>query len=128
MRVEDATSIGRSYSRTTELIPGLGASRRALTSTAWRDAYGKKRTLESYTLAKPHMSKSTREDVMEYFLNTWELNDTLFCSLANDSIFYSIPDKLRRPLIFYTAHPAALYVNKMHQAGLLGEFLAFGWR
>ena len=31
-----------------------------------------------------------------------------------------MPDKLRRPLIFYFCHPAALYVNKMHQSGLIG--------
>ena len=32
-----------------------------------------------------------------------------------DSVFYMVPDKLRRPLMFYFAHPAALYINKMHQ-------------
>ena len=46
-----------------------------------------------------------------------------FSSLKNDSVFYSIPDKLRRPLIFYFGHPAALYINKLHQAGLVGAAL-----
>jgi hypothetical protein len=77
--------------------------------------------LESYTLAKTHLSRASRTDVLEYFLNTWNLYDTLFCSLRDDSIFYSIPDKLRRPLIFYSGHTACVYVNKMHLAGLLGE-------
>ena len=32
-----------------------------------------------------------------------------------------IPDKLPRPLIFYYAHPATLYVNKMKLAGLVAD-------
>jgi hypothetical protein len=48
--------------------------------------------------------------------------DGVCCSgLKNDSCFYMIPDKLRRPLIFYYAHPAALYVNKMKLAGLVAD-------
>jgi len=48
------------------------------------------------------------------------------CSgLKNDSCFYMIPDKLRRPLIFYYAHPATLYVNKMKLAGLVADIDPF---
>lgn len=126
VRVEDDTSIGRSYSKAGELVPGIGAQRRALRTTVWRDAYWpQNKTLESYTLAKTHLSKASKEDIMAYFENTWHLTDTLFCSFRDDSVFYSIPDKLRRPLIFYSAHPAALYVNKMHQAGLLDKINPF---
>jgi hypothetical protein len=77
--------------------------------------------LESCSLAKCHLSKATREDVMEYFHNTWGITDTLFSALRDDSVFYAVPDKLRRPLCFYFVHPAALYANKMHQAGLMGK-------
>lgn len=59
-----------------------------------------------------------------YFENTWALTDTLFCSLRDDSLFYAIPDALRRPLIFYSAHAATLYANKMHLAGLVGALRA----
>ena len=48
-----------------------------------------------------------------------ELTNTLFSSLNNDSVFYMKPDKLRRPLIFYFAHGAAVYANKMALAGLM---------
>ena len=72
-------------------------------------------------MAKVNLRLSSRDEVMEYFHNTWELTDSLFSALRDDSVFYMVPDKLRRPLIFYFGHPAALYINKMHQAGLLGK-------
>jgi hypothetical protein len=123
VRVEDGTSIGRSYTDVTRKthIAGLGARRRELrTKTYAPFADGKSAVLESCTLAKCHLSKASREDVMEYFLNTWGLTESLFSGLRDDSVFYAVPDKLRRPLCFYFAHPAALYANKMHQAGLMG--------
>jgi len=43
----------------------------------------------------------------------------MFSCLATDASFYMLPDKLRRPLMFYFGHPSALYINKMHQAGLV---------
>ena len=55
-----------------------------------------------------------------------ELTNTLFSSLRDDSVFYMVPDKLRRPLIFYFAHPAAVYMNKLVLAGLAREFRQFG--
>ncbi|RYG47925.1 hypothetical protein EON67_08095 [archaeon] len=122
VRVEDATSIGRSYSAKGEVVRGLGESRRKLTSTAWRaaaDAHGDI-SISSYTLAKCHHARATRDDVQAYFDNTWDLTTALFTCLRTDAGFYAIPDVLRRPLIFYAAHPAALYANKMHQAGLIG--------
>jgi hypothetical protein len=76
-------------------------------------------------MALAHLSAATREDVLAYFRNTWALTDTLFSALASDAAFYLIADKLRRPLIFYLGHPAALYINKMHQAGLVGAWQ--GW-
>ena len=33
--------------------------------------------------------------------------------------FYMCPDRLRLPLIFYVAHPATLYINKLLLAGLI---------
>jgi hypothetical protein len=71
------------------------------------------------TLAACHLSEATSEDVLAYFRNTWELTDTLFSSLRDDSVFYMMPDRLRRRLIFYFAHPAAVYLNKLALAGLI---------
>ena len=87
VRVEAADSIGRAYADPAgALVPGLGAARRALQSTVWRDAYmprdGSPPVLESYSLALPHLSRASRADVQRYFDNTWALTDALFCSLV----------------------------------------------
>lgn len=65
------------------------------------------------------LQKATRADVLAYFRNTWNLTSSLFSALKTDAVFYSVPDKLRRPLMFYFCHPAAVYINKMHLAGLV---------
>jgi hypothetical protein len=124
VRVEDAsTSLGRSYTSLDNWggkavsVPGLGAARRALTTRSFTAAP----VLEALTMAAVNLRTSTRAEVLAYFENTWALTDTLFSALKTDAVFYAIPDKLRRPLIFYFGHPAALYANKLHQAGLIGE-------
>ncbi len=49
-------------------------------------------------------SKATREDVLAYFNNTWDLYETIFRGFTTEDALYVIPDKLRRPLIFYLGH------------------------
>ena len=39
--------------------------------------------------------------------------------LADESVFYKCPDRLRLPLIFYYGHTACVYVNKMILADLI---------
>lgn len=123
VRVEGESSIGRSYSSgQNKSIPGLGAKRRLLRTKSFNPyPEGKSPVLESLTMVPVNASTATREEILAYFHNTWHLTDTIFDALRDDSVFYMVPDKLRRPLIFYFAHPAALYINKMHQAGLVGE-------
>jgi hypothetical protein len=120
VRVEDETSVGRSYSGAAQRksVPGLGARRAALTSRSLRTP-PEGPVLESMTMARVHLARATREEVLAYFRNTWALTETLFSSLASDAAFYMVPDSLRRPLIFYFGHPAALYINKGHLAGLV---------
>lgn len=43
----------------------------------------------------------------------------LFLVIADEQYLYKCPDRLRLPLIFYLAHPATLYVNKLLLASLL---------
>jgi hypothetical protein len=133
VRVEDAsTSLGRTYTSLEQdawqgkavSVKGLGEQRRQITTKSF-SLHGRCPVLESLTMASVNLRTATTEDVLAYFENTWALTDTLFSALKNDSSFYAIPDKLRRPLVFYFAHPAALYINKLHQAGLVGEFLSF---
>lgn len=66
-----------------------------------------------------NMDLCTRQDVIDYFNNSWTLTELLFASLKNESTFVRPPyHELRHPLIFYYGHPAVLYYNKMRLAGL----------
>jgi 5-histidylcysteine sulfoxide synthase/putative 4-mercaptohistidine N1-methyltranferase len=63
---------------------------------------------------------ASREEIFAYFENGWALTELLFSGLASDEAYYERPPhQLRHPLVFYYAHPAALYVNKLRVAGLL---------
>ncbi|MCP4442694.1 MAG: 5-histidylcysteine sulfoxide synthase [Aureispira sp.] len=67
------------------------------------------------------LNNCTREELDQYFCNTWELYDWLFSSIKDESTYYINPDPLRHPLIFYWGHTAAFYINKLILAGLLKE-------
>ena len=103
VRIEgESNSIGRSYScsaKGANIVRGLGAQRRALRSKTWDPYAGGKvtPTLESLTLANTHLATASRADFLDYFRNTWALTDVLFSALRDDSVFYMVPDKLRRP-------------------------------
>lgn len=60
-----------------------------------------------------------REDVLEYFNNTWGIEDILMNSLVGEETFYLNPDPLRNPLIFYLGHSAVFYINKLIHVELL---------
>ncbi len=61
-----------------------------------------------------------RQDVLDYFDNTWTLTEVLFSGLQSEEAFTRPPEhQLRHPLIFYYGHPACLYVNKLRVAGLI---------
>ncbi len=70
----------------------------------------------------PDLASCTRQSVIDYFDNGWTLTEVLFSALNCEESFYKPPyHGLRHPLIFYYAHPAALYINKLRVAGLLSE-------
>jgi len=72
------------------------------------------------SLALPDVLTSTREEILDYFDNTWTLTEVLFASLQGPKTFTRQPyHKLRHPKIFYYGHPAALYINKLRCTGLL---------
>lgn len=72
-----------------------------------------------HSLEMPNLATCTRQQVRDYFDNTWTLTEVLFSSLIGDEPFYRPPyHALRHPLIFYFVHPAVLYVNKLQLAGL----------
>ncbi|GAB1600403.1 ergothioneine biosynthesis protein 1-like isoform X1 [Argonauta hians] len=64
-------------------------------------------------------SKCTKQDILDYFLNSYNLYESLFTSISDDTALYLYPDRLRLPLIFYYGHTAAVYVNKLMLAQLL---------
>lgn len=69
-----------------------------------------------------NLKTCTRQDVLDYFNNTWTLTEVLFRSLKNEETYTRPPyHSLRHPMIFYYGHPAVLYVNKMRLAGLRKE-------
>lgn len=75
-----------------------------------------------YSLPQANTANMSRQEILEYFQNTWLLTDVLFASLQGEEAFYRPPyHNLRHPMLFYFAHPAALYVNKFRVAGLLTE-------
>ena len=69
----------------------------------------------------PRADKFTRENLLAYFDNTWTLTEILFSGLYEESFYRPPYHNLRHPLIFYYAHPAALYINKFRVAGLITE-------
>jgi 5-histidylcysteine sulfoxide synthase/putative 4-mercaptohistidine N1-methyltranferase len=62
-----------------------------------------------------------RAEILQYFHDTYDIDESLFEMLKYDATFYRRADPLRHPLIFYFGHTAALYINKLIPAKLLGE-------
>lgn len=63
-----------------------------------------------------------RAALLAYFENTWSLTELLFSALNCKEAYYVRPyHKTRHPLVFYFAHPASLYVNKLLVSGLIKE-------
>lgn len=73
-------------------------------------------------MALPDILTATRQEILNYFDNTWTLTEVLFAGLQGPQTFVQQPyHKLRHPKIFYYGHPAALYINKMRAAGVITE-------
>ncbi len=62
-----------------------------------------------------------RDEIRKYFLTTWELYESLFETLKDDSVFYERPEPLRHPLIFYFGHTATFFVNKLMVAKIIDQ-------
>lgn len=76
---------------------------------------------KKYLAALPllNLQICTRQDVLDYFNNTWTLTEVLFSGLKHESTYMRPPyHQLRHPLIFYYGHPAVLFMNKLRLAGL----------
>jgi 5-histidylcysteine sulfoxide synthase/putative 4-mercaptohistidine N1-methyltranferase len=60
-----------------------------------------------------------REALRRYFHQTCEAYDRLFALIRDDAAYYERHEPLRHPLIFYFAHPAVFYVNKLTAGRLI---------
>lgn len=57
--------------------------------------------------------ESKRAEILTYFIDTFEIDELLYRTLADDSTYFLRPDSLRHPLIFYYGHTAAFFINKL---------------
>ncbi len=75
----------------------------------------------------PHISlqgdsiDQKREEIKEYFNNTYDLYEKLFESLASDEVYYYTANNLRHPLIFYFGHTATFFINKLTIAKIINK-------
>ncbi|KAK2139594.1 hypothetical protein LSH36_1699g00008 [Paralvinella palmiformis] len=75
--------------------------------------------LTFHSLKPCDLSKTNKGEIKAYFENSYNLDESLFTSLKDESVFYKCPDRLRLPLIFYYGHTACVYVNKLILADLI---------
>ncbi len=71
------------------------------------------------TILNEGSAEEKREEILQYFLKTYAIDEQLYDSLASDRTFYLRPEPLRHPLIFYIGHTASFYINKLIIAKLL---------
>jgi 5-histidylcysteine sulfoxide synthase len=67
----------------------------------------------------PKLNHCNSKTLLDYFENSWQLEETLLKSIIRDEVFYLNPDPLRNKLIFYLGHSAVFYINKLIRVGLL---------
>jgi len=54
-----------------------------------------------------------RQEILSYFLDTYESFEKLFDIFSSDEVFYLQANNLRHKMIFYFGHTAAFYINKL---------------
>ncbi|PKQ60455.1 SAM-dependent methyltransferase [Labilibaculum filiforme] len=66
-------------------------------------------------------AEEKRQEILNYFRNTWELDERLYDCLNGQEAFLHRADPLRHPLAFYFGHTATFFVNKLILAGIITE-------
>ena len=62
-----------------------------------------------------------RQEILEYFLQSYSLFEKLFELLKEDKVFYQKSEETRHPMIFYFGHTATFYINKLILAGVIEQ-------
>jgi len=57
----------------------------------------------------------------EYFIKTYELYEKLFTVIKCEYSYYTTPEPLRHPLIFYYGHTACFFITKMIDKGIIKD-------
>jgi 5-histidylcysteine sulfoxide synthase/putative 4-mercaptohistidine N1-methyltranferase len=65
--------------------------------------------------------EAKRQEILEYFHNSFTLYESLFECLAKDEAYVRRANRLRQPLIFYYGHTAVFFINKLNVANLIDE-------
>jgi len=60
-----------------------------------------------------------RAEILQYFHQTFDIDERLYQTLKGDTTFYLRADRLRHPLIFYFGHTATFFINKLNIARLI---------
>jgi len=66
-------------------------------------------------------SDEKREEIRDYFQNTFTLFEKVFELLADESVFYQKSEKTRHPMIFYYGHTATFFINKLISMKIIQE-------
>ena len=60
-----------------------------------------------------------RQEIRDYFLKTWAIDELLYTQLKSDDVFYMRGDPLRHILLFYLGHTAVFFINKLYLAKII---------
>jgi 5-histidylcysteine sulfoxide synthase/putative 4-mercaptohistidine N1-methyltranferase len=66
-------------------------------------------------------AEEKRAEILKYYQDTWELYEKLFETLKGEEPWTARPEPLRHPLIFYYAHTATFFINKLSVTKLLDK-------
>ena len=62
-----------------------------------------------------------RDEIREYFLKTWAIDELLYTQLKSDDNFYKRGDPLRHIILFYLGHTAVFFINKLYLAKIIDK-------
>lgn len=62
-----------------------------------------------------------RQEIKEYFHNTYELYEKVFQTLKDDDVFYEKSEITRHPMIFYFGHTATFFINKLINMKIISQ-------
>ncbi|MEA2090906.1 MAG: DinB family protein, partial [Campylobacterota bacterium] len=66
-------------------------------------------------------TEKKRQEIREYFHNTYTLYEKVFELLKSDEVFYKKSELTRHPMIFYFGHTATFFINKLINMKIIKE-------